>query len=131
LLLAEEGGDITDMYKSNITNMERYVRATMSTLLNYLARPSDFLNNTDDQKTGYEITMKDLSAYCEYFPENIRLAYKDQVERILNMNGHSLMLQAGKKFEPEALAALFPPVAEPALTIGADEYDAVSQFAMK
>mmetsp|Transcript_15537 Transcript_15537/g.21793 ORF Transcript_15537/g.21793 Transcript_15537/m.21793 type:complete len:105 (-) Transcript_15537:490-804(-) len=95
--------------------MERYVRVSMYTLLNFLSNPSQYLSGDHDKK-DYMITINDLNEYIEYFPKEIRASFKDHVENILNLNGHSLMLKGSteesSKFNPEVLASFFVPIME-------------------
>eukprot|EP00466_Bigelowiella_natans_P003890 jgi/Bigna1/86845/estExt_fgenesh1_pg.C_140132 len=83
----------------NVSNMERYVRVSMK---------------------DYMITINDLNEYIEYFPKKIRASFKDHVENILNLNGHSLMLKGSteesSRFNPEVLASFFVPIMESAGT---------------
>eukprot|EP00468_Gymnochlora_sp_CCMP2014_P001089 CAMPEP_0167740606 /NCGR_PEP_ID=MMETSP0110_2-20121227/375_1 /TAXON_ID=629695 /ORGANISM="Gymnochlora sp., Strain CCMP2014" /LENGTH=122 /DNA_ID=CAMNT_0007624527 /DNA_START=114 /DNA_END=482 /DNA_ORIENTATION=- len=100
--------------------MERYVRVTMFTLLSYLANPNYYVSKGHGNK---EVTLKDLAAYCDYFPKEIRGYYRDNVERILNLNGHSLTLNMQKPYSPEKLAELFRPIALPVLNKDASDSD--------
>ncbi|GAB5371835.1 hypothetical protein AAMO2058_001613900 [Amorphochlora amoebiformis] len=108
---------------AKITNMERFVRTSMHTLLTYLDNPKQYVNHRSSQgiSEGGEVTVKvkDLLAYVEYLPHEIQDYYRNYIERILNYNGHSLMLQSDKGYDPKKLAQLFTPIAEP--TILADD----------
>mmetsp|Transcript_28837 Transcript_28837/g.70329 ORF Transcript_28837/g.70329 Transcript_28837/m.70329 type:complete len:80 (+) Transcript_28837:60-299(+) len=69
------------------------------------------------RESSFTVQIKDIKEYIEYFPKEIRIPYRNAVERILNLNGHSLMLDDStyKKFDPKVLASFFIPISEPAV----------------